>query len=141
MEVELFGLSLLTSTKPLYSNIIFTHDGWMLSVRPAPSRDEWVITFRKDRGHGDEAKGKLVCVLNREDCHVDYKEFELRETLPHDVTVRLTIDNTTLCIELKEATSILGGRDIEQIIEYNSLVGALLEVEMHLEKLLMYREF
>ena len=141
MQVELFGLSLLTSTKPLYSNIIFTEDGWTFSIRPAASQDEWVITFRKDRGRGDEAKGKLVCILNKEDCHVDYKEFELKETLPHDVTVDLTADKTTLFVKLNEATSVLGGHDIEQIIEYHKLVGALLELETHIEKLLMYREF
>ena len=141
MEVKLFGLALLTSKNPLYSNIVFEHEGWTLSVRPVVSVDEvWDISFTKDRGHGDTAKGRLTCVLNREEGQVEYKKFELRETLPHDVTVDLTTDKTMLCVKLKEATSVLSGYDIEQIIEYNSLVTALMELEMHIEKLLLYRE-
>lgn len=142
MEVKLFGLALLTSKNQL-SNTVFEHEGWTLSVRPVVSTDTdevWDISFTKDRGHGDTAKGRLTCVLNREEGLVEYKKFELRETLPHDVMVGLTTDKTMLCVKLKEATSVLSGYDVEQIIEYNSLVAALMELEMHIEKLLMYRE-
>lgn len=141
MDVTLFGLCLLTSEKPLYSHLIFEENGWRFWIKPVQNAvDEWEVNFVKDRGHGDEARGKLTFFLNREERIAEYKAFELRETLFRDVTVQLAEDKSTLQINLQEPTSVLKGFQCDYITEYHQLIFALLELEVHIEKLLIYRE-
>ena len=66
MDVTLFGLCLLTSEKPLYSHLIFEENGWRFWIKPVQNAvDEWEVNFVKDRGHGDEARGKLSFLTER----------------------------------------------------------------------------
>lgn len=141
MEVNLFGLCLLTSNAPLYSHLLFEEDGWRFWIKPVQTAvDEWEVNFAKDRGRGDEARGKLTYVLNREEGVTEYKSFELNETLFREVTVQLAEDKSTLQIKLEKSTSVLNGFQCDYITEYHKFILALLELEVHIEKLLMYKE-